>query len=407
MKIRHLAWIAGTVACAAHAQSSVTLYGVIDVGVTYANNVQTAVTSHGLVGGSQVALSDGAANGAAGSRWGIHGVEDLGGGLAAIFTLESAFTVNNGALGTGGAEFGRQAFVGLTGHYGTLTLGRQYDTYTDFVQPLTATGQWSGYMGAQPDDVDSLSNTSRINSAIKFRTPTYKGASAAVMYSLGGVAGSFTQNQVFSIGAGYSQGPLTAAVGYLNARDPNISLYGTMPNKGSTTTNNIGSFGSPTSPQSYPVNAGYASAKTTQFAGAGINYTFNPVTLGVVVTNTRYYSLGSSSGPNPLGYTGTASFMNYELSVKSQVTPAFLVGTAFHYTDRSSVNGDGGAKYLQLDLGAFYYLSKRTDVYILTVLQRASGRDSLGQPAVASITGFSPSTTNRQIAVRVALQQRF
>lgn len=71
------------------------------------------------------------------------------------------------------------------------------------------------------------------------------------------------------------------------------------------------------------------------------------------------------------------------------------------------MNGDGGAKYLQLDRGTIYNLSKRTSVYLLTVLQRASGRDSLGQPAVASISGFSPSTTNHQIGVRVALQQRF
>ncbi|OLL32076.1 porin [Burkholderia sp. SRS-W-2-2016] len=407
MKIRHLAWLAGAAACAAHAQSSVTLYGVLDAGITYVNKTQTAVGSHGPVGGSQIALSDGAANGAAGSRWGIHGVEDLGGGLQAIFTLESALNVNSGALGTGGAEFGRQAYVGLTGRFGTATLGRQYDTYTDFVQPLTATGQWSGYMGAQPDDVDSLSNTSRFNNAIKFRMPTYHGMAAGVLYSLGGVAGSFTQNQVITIGAGYSQGPISAAVGYLNARDPNISLYGSTPNKGSTSVNNIGSPGSATSPQASPVNAGYASAKTTQIVGAGINYAFKPVTVGLVVTNTRYFSLGSASGPNPFGYSGTASFMNYELSVKSQLTPALLLGTAFHYTDRNSVNGDGGAKYLQLDLGGFYYLSKRTDVYFLTVLQRATGRDSLGQSAVASITGFSPSTTDHQIGVRIALQHRF
>ncbi|CAE6881389.1 porin [Paraburkholderia domus] len=407
MKAHHLAWIAGTLACTAHAQNSITLYGVIDAGLTYTNSSQTAVTGKRPVGGSQFALSDGSATGAGGSRWGIRGVEDLGNGLAALFTLENAFTINNGAFGTGGAEFGRQAFVGLSGTFGSLTLGRQYDTYTDFVQPLTATGQWAGYMGAEPDDVDSLSNTSRINNAIKFRTPTYRGMAAGLLYSLGGVAGSLTQNQLFSIGAGYSQGPLSVAVGYLSARDPNVSLYGTTPNKGSTALNSIGSFGSPTSAESSPVDAGYASAKTTQIAGAGIDYAFNPVTVGFVVTNTRFYNLGSTSGPDPLGYTGTASFLNFELSVKSQITPALLLGSAFHYTDRNSVDGDGGAKYLQLDLGAFYSLSKRTSLYILTVLQRAIGRDSLGQPAVASITGFSPSTTDRQLGVRIALQQRF
>ena len=407
MKTRHLAWVLGTLVLSAHAQSSVTLYGIIDVGLTYVNNAQTARPAAGPRGASQFALSDGSANGVAGSRWGLRGVEDLGGGLQALFVLENGFTLNNGALAQGGAEFGRQAYVGVSGGFGKLTLGRQYDTYTDFLQPLTAGGQWAGYMGAQPDDVDSLGNTSRINNAIKFRTPDYRGFAAAGLYSLGGVAGSVTQNQLWSLGASYSVGSMSLAAGYLNARDPNLSLYGTTPNKGPATSNNIGSFGSPTAPESYPVDAGYASARTTQLAGAGVQYAFSPVTLGFVITNTRFEDLGSAAGPNPLKYTGTAVFTSLEFSVRSQVTPALLLASAIHYTDRNSVNGDGGAKYLQLDLGTIYNLSKRTSVYLLTVLQRASGRDSLGQPAVASISGFSPSATNHQIGVRLALQQRF
>ncbi|MFM0653483.1 porin [Paraburkholderia sediminicola] len=407
MKPRHLAWILGTFAFAAHAQSSVTLYGIIDIGLTYASGTQTSRTSSGPTGAHQFAMFDASANGIAGSRWGLRGVEDLGDGLKALFVLENGFMLNNGTFANGGDEFGHQAYVGLSGGFGKVTLGRQYDTYTDFVQPLTATGQWAGYMGAQPDDVDSLSNTSRINNAIKFRTPDYRGFAAAGLYSLGGVAGSVTQNQLWSIGAGYSTGSLSLAAGYLNARDPNLSLYGTTPNKGPSISNNIGSFGSPTIPESYPVDAGYASAHTTQIAGAGVQYAIDTVVFGLVATNARFEGLGSSSGPNPLNYSGTASFMNLEFSVKSQVTPAFLIASAFHYTDRNSVDGDGGAKYLQLDLGTIYNLSKSTSVYMLAVLQRASGRDSLGQPAVASIGGFSPSATDHQIALRLALQQRF
>ncbi|MEX3693272.1 porin [Paraburkholderia sp. BR14312] len=127
-------------------------------------------------------MSDGSANGVAGSRWGVRVSEDLGDGLKALSVLENGFRVNNGILGQGGAMFGRQAFVGLTSaNAGSLTFGRQYDTYTGFAQPLTATGQWAGY---------------------------------------------------------------------INARDPNVSLYGSTPNKGLATVNNLGSFGSATTPQS-------------------------------------------------------------------------------------------------------------------------------------------------------------
>jgi predicted porin len=87
------------------------------------------------------------------------------------------------------------------------------------------------------------------------------------------------------------------------------------------------------------------------------------------------------------------------------VTPALLLGAAFDYTKRNSI--DGGARYLQLDFGTIYSLSKRTDVYALTVLQRASGVDSLGQQAVASISGFSPSTTGHQIGARIGIRHKF
>lgn len=87
--------------------------------------------------------------------------------------------------------------------------------------------------------------------------------------------------------------------------------------------------------------------------------------------------------------------------------PSLQLDAGVDYTHRNSVKGDGGAKYLQLDLGADYSLSKRTDVYAITVLQRAIGRDSLGQPAVASLAGFSPSSTDKQIGVRLGTRHKF
>jgi predicted porin len=396
----------GGVACSAHAQSSVTLYGFLDLGVTYVNNTQTGTIGQKLTGGHQFAMTDGTSTGI-GSRWGIRGVEDLGGGLKALVVLENGFNTNNGTLGQGGDEFGRQVYVGLANSVGTVKLGRQYDPYVDFLQPLAFVGQWAGYMGTHPDDLDNLGNTNRINNAIKFATLSYQGFSAEAAYSFGGVAGNFTQDQIWSAGAGYSGGPITIGVGYLNARDPNISFFGNTPNKGGVTVDNMGAFSTATSAQMNPVFAGYASAKTQQIVGVGAAYALDSTTLGVVVTNTRFESLGSASGPNPLSYSGTAQFTNVELSVSSRVNPSLLLGIAFDYTKRNSVDGDGGAKYLQLGFGGDYNLSKRTDVYALALLQRASGRDSLGQPAVASISGFSPSATNKQAGFRLALRHRF
>src|SRR5260370_25924701 len=85
---------------AAQAQSSVILYGIIDEGIMFNNNAAST-------GGRKVSLDS--LNGPNGSRWGLKGSEDLGGGTKAIFTLESGINLNTGALAQGALEFGRQA----------------------------------------------------------------------------------------------------------------------------------------------------------------------------------------------------------------------------------------------------------------------------------------------------------
>lgn len=152
----------------AHAQSSVTLYGVIDEGFDYTNNVN---------GNKAYEMQSGYAQG---SRWGLKGGEDLGGGVKAIFTLENGFNLNNGRLGQGGLEFGRQAFVGISdATYGTVTLGRQYDSVVDFLAQTTANGNWAGYLFAHPYDNDNTDNSFRVNNTVKYTSPAWAGFSSA------------------------------------------------------------------------------------------------------------------------------------------------------------------------------------------------------------------------------------
>ncbi len=105
-------------ACHAPFAQSVQLYGLIDTGVEYLDNVGSAGNS--LVRATQL-------TGQAPSRWGLRGREDLGGGLSAIFRLENGFSVTNGALGQGGRIFGRSAYTGLSGPWGAVTFGRQQE----------------------------------------------------------------------------------------------------------------------------------------------------------------------------------------------------------------------------------------------------------------------------------------
>ena len=111
--------------------TTVTLYGVVDANVEYVTNIAPGqptvnpVTGQASVGPGhdRVALQSG---GMSASRWGLRGVEDLGGGVQALFVLESGFSLDDGKSMQGGRLFGRQAFVGLSSSLGALTFGRQY-----------------------------------------------------------------------------------------------------------------------------------------------------------------------------------------------------------------------------------------------------------------------------------------
>lgn len=378
----------GAFASVAHAQSSVTLYGIIDVGINMNTNAG---------GQHKYDMSSGVLSG---SRFGLRGTEDLGGGLKAIFVLENGFDVTNGRLGQGGLMFGRQAYVGLSSPFGTVTLGRQYDSVVDYVGFLEAGSQWGGAFVAHPGDLDNFNNTFRTNNTVKFTSASYGGLKFGGTYSLGGQAGNFTANQIWSLGAGYNNGPLVLGVGYLNARTP--ATAGGLFNSGGTTAAANAAVTS-------PVFSGFASANTYQVIGAGGAYTFGAATIGATYSNIHFGNLGASYASPLRGQSAT--FNNAELNFKYQVTPAFLLGAAYDYTRGSDINGASRAQYHQGAVGADYYLSKRTDVYLIGVFQHALGQtlSAAGATvdATASINGITPSANQNQFTARVAIRHKF
>ncbi|MFL9992715.1 porin [Paraburkholderia sediminicola] len=391
---------------AAHAQSSITLYGVVDPDIVFVNNAQTGRSGGQLTGKQQYSMMDATTSSYFGSRFGLKGVEDLGGGMTALFTLENGFNAANGTLGQGGLLFGRQAFVGLSAPAGRITLGRQYSSLWDFVSPLAVITQWAGYLGSHPDDLDNIGGTNRQNNSLKYTSPTWNGVTANALYSAGGVAGSFSENQIWSVGMGYTGGAVRLGIAFVDAFDPNTSLYGSTPTAGGADTNNLGSFGSETSAQRNPIIAGYASAHREQIFGMGGSYVAGPATLGLVYTNTRFAGLGSSSGPNPLSYSGSSTFNTVEANLQYQVTVPVSVGLAYSFTKDDGPN-DQSARYQQVTAGVHYFFSKRTDVYMVAAYQRASGTNSLGQSAVASIAGMTPSARSQQVVDTIGLAHRF
>ncbi|CAG4913984.1 porin [Paraburkholderia gardini] len=388
------------------AQSSVTIYGIIDQGLNYTNNAQSIDSSGKRVGRALYSTSSTVM---AGNQFGLRGLEDLGGGYKAIFTLESGMDVGTGKLQEGGTFFGRQAFVGLSAPYGTLTLGRQYDSVVDFLRPLTAAASGGGgTYTSHGNDIDNFANTYRTNNAVKLTSAPYHGFVVSGMYSFGGVAGSTSRNSIYSFGASFAQGPIKVGAAYLKVHNPNQSFFGNN-QLSSTTANNLGAT---TGVQGNPVYGGFASASTYQVIGAGAQYGNSTFAVGANYSNIRFGGLGDpASGTlsltNPFGYSGTAVFNSYATYARYYVTPAIAVTGAYDFLTGGAVNGKPPAHYNQFNAAVHYLLSKRTDIYCLGTYVMAGGTDSTGQQAVASVLTVTPSDSARQLILRVGIMHFF
>ncbi|MGK5079813.1 porin [Janthinobacterium sp. HLX7-2] len=194
-KITLAALIIGTFAAAtAQAQSNVTVYGLVDLGI--------AKTT-----GQPVVQRENNA-----SRLGFKGTEDLGGGLSAIFNLESEFLADTGAQK--GVLFDRQAYVGLKGAFGTAIMGRTKNLVDGTIARVDPFNTY-GVVGKNNETLlRSGVGTSRVNNAVTYNSPSFEGFVASLQYVL---------SEVNSADAGviglatYDNGPISLHAGYEKA----------------------------------------------------------------------------------------------------------------------------------------------------------------------------------------------
>ncbi|WP_042267993.1 porin [Paraburkholderia heleia] len=364
----------------AHAQNSVTLYGLIDAGLMYTNNVKKGTST-----GSLVQATSGNING---SQFGVRGSEDLGGGLHAVFVLESGFNVQNGKMGQNNRFFGRQSYVGLdSASYGTFTLGRQYDSGVDFVAPLSEVASTFGKTGfSHPFDNDNLDYSVRINNAVKFNSPNIGGFKFGGLYAFSNST-DFSANRAYSVGASYGNGPLKVAASYLQIN-------------GSNSTNTTGAID--TAESTANGTAGFLlGADVQRVVAAGINYTVGPAVLGFVYSHSQYQGTKSFGSAN-----GTVRFDNFELNGRYALTPALKLGIAYAYTDghvTDSATYGADPKWNQVNAQVIYSLSKQTDVYAETMYQHVSGKQYV---AFINTAGGASSTAN-QVVATAGLRTRF
>ena len=198
---------------AAFAQSSVTLYGRIDASL---GNVKT--TTGGVTVADPGAMIR--SGGHTGSRWGLRGSEDLGGGMKANFQLEQGFNVDDGTASAATRQFHRQAWVGLSGGFGAVTVGRQYDI-TDNIYGMYDAFGYSGYSpmgyvfnvgcgtGGSGDCVGRQDN------AVLYTTPAMGGFGITAMWAPGeDKTRAASAGNAVGVMANYGNGPLGVGVGW-------------------------------------------------------------------------------------------------------------------------------------------------------------------------------------------------
>ena len=176
----------------AMAQSSVSVYGIVDMGIQSVDN--GIDRTFGVDSGLQ-----------AGSRLGFKGVEDLGNGLKAKFVLESGIAADTGT-NTQGSPWGREANVSLEGGFGEAKLGLQYSPLRQSLLKLDPTG--FGLTGAATTMWADAGVAQRVKNSVAYISPKLNGFQVHAIYGAGEVAGDNSAGRTMGLNATYDNGPL-------------------------------------------------------------------------------------------------------------------------------------------------------------------------------------------------------
>lgn len=362
MKTTASLWLlaSGLLPVLAHAQSQpqsgVTLYGIVSSAVRYTSNLdgrhndQMALVSGGMVG----------------SRFGLKGQEDLGGGRRAVFQLEAGIGSDDGRVGYN-ALFGRQAYMGLEGEWGSLTLGRQYNALNNIGWSFNPLSQGWGNFWSDPIYLggDIFFQDYRVDNSVVYKR-TMGPVSIQLDYGAGERPGSMARGTTLGGGVMYQRDGLAMGVAYDQRKDAD----------GGNTTRNYSAGGS------------YAWGKATAYVG----------------------HMGRRESATGARFAIAFAGLGYQL------TPALhLSGAYYRYWQRGNVTtqfqdvpallGAGDAD--SIALVADYALSKRTILYVeadvVHARDGAVGRETeywAGTPA----TGVEEST---RVGVMVGMRHHF
>lgn len=208
-----------TATSGAMAQSSVQLFGRLDVGFnTTTSKIDGVKQYDALTSGPNALRHPGSQQGINSSQlntqfWGIRGTEDLGGGLKAMFMLQSNFNTDTGAAAAN--MFDREAWLGLSGGFGTIKLGRNYTAYDTVFGATNHNFNSNINVSTAVFNVGIDNYTLRNSNSIRYEAPTINGFNAAVSYGFGeNKTATESATDTLSLAVWYSNGPILAAFGH-------------------------------------------------------------------------------------------------------------------------------------------------------------------------------------------------
>jgi predicted porin len=312
--------VLGGSAALACAQTGITTYGVIDAGVVGQGGCGAACATQV---GSGLASE---------SHIGIQGREAIGNATSAIFTLESGVRVDTGRSDQHERLFGRQAFVGLAGEFGAITIGRQYN-----LQYLALTDVGDPFKGGMAGNAGNLiGGGRRVDNSVQYYGALARGISAGASYAFKEKVDTSPAGRAWGMTVGFEAGPLTVRAAHQNLSAVRVQLN-SKTNNDTVSRNSILAanlrLGWGTAYAAYSLSRGWASSplfNPDNPYGAGLARTAS--------TNSRDVLLGLA------------------VPVSERTT---LLASFIRKDDRDPANQDAD----QAAFGASYAVSRRTDFY--------------------------------------------
>ncbi|MGJ9416595.1 porin [Massilia sp. CMS3.1] len=307
---------------AAQAQSAIAIYGIADAGLLRES------------GGSAGTVNKIGSGMGSYSRIGFRGSEEIGGGMTALFTLENGHRLDTGEVDAAGSMFNRQAFVGIKGKAGMVTIGRQY---TPWHQALAQVGDpfATGYAGGSKNVFPDFGANVRTSNTVMYTTPAVGGFVGDIAYAMGEQSGSSKAGRNIGASLGYAKGPLNVRLAYNNKNSDVAAAPGVAPVVRSSGSNKL-------------LAANYDFKVVKAYLAFSVDKGFNAAPLG--------------NANNPYGFRRpTASTDGNEvlLGVVAPVGPGNVIATLMRKDDQTSFDQDARS----WGIGYLYALSKRSTIY--------------------------------------------